>query len=160
MTGGGIKPSEGKFIFHASQMPEFVPKSQQWDEWKERLEIHFAEIGATEEPVQRSTLLKAIGTEPYKMLRALCDPEIPAKKTYAELCALLSTHFMPPVILYRERLNFYTANKNSDESVTEWYARCKTLALSCKFGDSLENYVRDKFMTGMANEEKNFRKIG
>lgn len=85
------------------------------------------------------------------MLRALCDPHKPITKTYKELSVILDTHYLPPVIIFRERLNFYTATKNPNESVTAWYARVKQLAFKCKF-DPLDDYIRDRFIIGMANE--------
>lgn len=65
---------------------------------------------------------------------------------------------MPPIIIYRERLYFYTAFKSADETVSHWYARVKSLALKCKFG-SLNDYVRDRFIMGTVNEEKLFDKL-
>lgn len=145
-------------LLRAAEMPEFDPNSHHWNEWKERLEIHFAEIDCEDEKNQKSTLLKSICSESYSLLRALCDPIIPAKKTYAELCDLLDVHYSPPVIIYRERLNFYSATKKSDETVTAWYARVKTLALKCKF-THLDDSVRDRFVVGMASDEKIFDKL-
>lgn len=118
----------------ASHMAEFSPHGHSFTEWKERLEIHFTEIFVKTEPSKKATLLKSIGASAYSLLRALCDPKLPNEKSYSELCTLLEAHFMPPVIIFRERLNFYTATKNVDETVSNWYARVKSLALKCKFG--------------------------
>lgn len=145
-------------IFQASQMTEFSPDNHIFNEWKERLEIHFTDIGVETETSKKATLLKSIGTNAYSLLRAFCDPQKPNDKTYDELCKLLENHYMPPVIIFRERQIFYTASKNYDESVSQWYARVKTLALKCKFND-LEEAVRDRFIMGMANEEKLFEKF-
>lgn len=114
-------------------MCEFSPDSQRFDEWLERLEIYFVDIGVTNEASKRAALLRTIGTEPYSLLKALCDPELPVNKTYDKLCEILNTHYLPPVIIYRERLNFYTASKATNETVSQWFARVKSLALKCKF---------------------------
>lgn len=145
-------------IFQATQMTEFSPENHSFTEWKERLEIHFTDIQVETEASKKATLLKSIGTHAYSLLRALCDPKKPNEKTYDELCTLLEAHFMPPVIIFRERLNFYTASKEFDESVSNWYARVKTLALKCKFSN-LDEAVRDRFILGMANDEKLFEKF-
>lgn len=120
--------------------------------------IHFLENGITEERAQRVTLLKSIGDDAYTLLKALCDPNLPATRTYTELIELLNKHFVPPVIIYRERLNFYSAMKNADETVSQWYARVKSLALKCKF-NNLNDYIRDRFVMGLVNEEKIFDKL-
>lgn len=145
-------------VFQATQMPDFDSNSCKWNEWLERLEIHFVEIGATEDNIKVSTLLKMIGSEPYTLLRALCDPVLPAKKSYKELCDLLNTHYLPPVIVFRERVTFYAARKEPSESVTAWYARVKSLALLCKFSN-LDQHICDKFVVGLATDEKIFDKL-
>ncbi|XP_055913225.1 uncharacterized protein K02A2.6-like [Eupeodes corollae] len=157
-NGDTSKTEQNMTIFQASQMTEFSPETDSFTEWKERLEIHFTDIDVTLESSKKATLLKSIGTHAYSLLRALCDPKRPSDKKYDELCTLLEEHFMPPVMIYRERLNFYTASKNSDESVNSWYARVKTLALKCKFAN-LDEAVRDRFIMGMANNEKLFEKF-
>lgn len=159
-NGSGNENRSKLTVLRSSQMPEFQPNLHKWSEWKERLEIHFAEIGCDDdnEGGKKATLLKSICSESYSLLRALCDPLLPATKKYDDLCAILDAHYSPPVIIYRERLNFYRATKNNGESVTAWYARVKTLAIKCKFA-RLEDCVRDKFVCGMAAEERIFDKL-
>lgn len=141
-----------------AHMQEFNPKVVEWVEWKERLEVHFMEIACEDENAKAATLLRALANEPYSLLRALCDPDLPSKKTYEELCTILDRHFLPPVIIYRERLHFYSATKSPTETVTAWYARVKKLAVKCKF-NPLEEFLRDRFVIGMAAEEKIFEKL-
>lgn len=145
-------------LLRASQMPEFDANSHKWQEWNERLEIHFAEIDCIEEAAQKATLLKSINAESYSLLRALCDPDLPVKKSYKQLCDMMNTHYSPPTIIFRERHNFYAATKSAEENVTAWYARVKQLALKCKFGH-LDDSVRDKFIDGLSNDEKIFDKL-
>lgn len=158
-SGGSSSNGEQKMtIVQPTQMPEFSPNVSPWNEWKERLEIHFCEIDATEDRAKKTTLLKSIGNEAYSLVRTLCDPKLPTEKTYVELCDILEQHYMPPVIIFRERHNFYAATKESDESVTNWYARVKHLALKCKF-KNLDEAVRDRFIVGLSIEEKIFEKL-
>lgn len=136
MTGDNVKENSNEpkmTFFQATQMTEFSPENHSFTEWKERLDIHLTEINSETESSKKAALLKCIGTHAYSLLRALCDPKKPNEMTYDELCNLLEEHFMPPVIVFRERINFYNASKNSDETVSNWYARVKTLALKCKF---------------------------
>lgn len=48
--------------------------------------------------------------------------------------------------------------KRSDETVSQWYARVKSLALKCKFS-ALDEYVRDRFIIGMVDNDKLFDKM-
>lgn len=76
-------------VFHTSQMPEFNPNVHKWAEWKERLQIHFEDIACEGEKSKAATLLKSIGTEPYALLRALCDPEKPNTAEHEELHTII-----------------------------------------------------------------------
>lgn len=129
----GSGAADKRMTVFQTQMSEFSPGSQQFNEWLERLEIYFVDIRETLESAKRATLLRTIGIEPYSILKAICDPELPVNKSYDKLCEMLDTHNMSPVNIYRERLNFYIASKGTDETVSQWYARVKALALKCKF---------------------------
>lgn len=145
-------PSGTVTIYHPSNIPQFSPRNESWVLWKEKLEIHFAEINCTEENAKKTTLLKAIGPTPYETLHNLCSPASPVSKTYKELCRLLETHYTPPTIIFRERKNFHNAVQAEGETVSEWHARVKKLALSCRFGDTLSAFVLDRFIMGINNK--------
>lgn len=132
-------------IVQASSMAEFNIH-ENWILWHQRLEMHFTEIGCTAEPSKISTLLKTIGSEAYSIVHSLCSPEVPSTKSYQQLCDILKQQFTPPVIVYQERKNFYTAQMAPNETVASWFARVKKLAIDCKFGAQLEAAVKDKFI--------------
>ncbi|XP_017467286.1 PREDICTED: uncharacterized protein K02A2.6-like [Rhagoletis zephyria] len=98
---------------------EFRPSMDNWSNWKELLDSHFIETSCVEEKIKTSILLKAVGLEAYGLLRDLCDPTLPASKTYGELCTLLERHYAKPVVIYRERRKFFEATKGETESVAQ-----------------------------------------
>ncbi|XP_037805897.1 uncharacterized protein K02A2.6-like [Lucilia sericata] len=132
----------------ATGIREFRTGVDRWSHWQEVLDSHFVEAAIEEDRIKTSTLLKAVGLEAYGLLRELCFPDLPAKKKYNELCGMLNQYYSPPVIIFRERRNFFDAKKKSDESVAVWYARLKKLAMECKFGSQLQQFVLNKFVTG------------
>lgn len=138
-------------IIHTTNMPEFSI-NENWNLWHERLELHFVEIGCTTDNGKISTLLKHIGSEAYGILHSICSPDLPSSKSYRDLCDILSQHFTPPVIVFRERKNFYSAKKTDDETVAAWFARVKKLSLNCKFGTSLDRIVLDKFIVELPSK--------
>lgn len=144
-------------LFQSSAIPQFVPQSEPWALWKEKLEIHFCEIGCTEENKKKAILLKSIGSSPYAVLHSLCSPVSPVERTYKEICGILKSQYTPPVIVFRERKNFHMATKREEESISEWYARVKQLSLNCKFGQQLEQFVLNQFIMGLP--ERMFEKI-
>lgn len=137
-------------VFQTSNVSEFNPSVESWSVWKERLEIHFCEINCTDDNVRKSILLKAVGAVAYNVLHSLCSPDSPVTKKYEELCEILDTQYTPPTIVFSERKKFHVATKN--ESVAEWYARVKSLALNCKFGTHLEAFVLNQFVMGLPSQ--------
>lgn len=150
-AAGSSKGNTVTFLQTAS-IPEFSPDKETWYIWKEKLDIHFCELNCTEENSKKAVLLKSIGAEPYSVLHSLCSPESPVSKTYNELCDILSTQYTPPTIVFHERKKFHSSKKYDAETVAEWFARVKKLALNCKFGEHLEAFVLDQFIIGLPSE--------
>lgn len=94
-------------------------------------------------------LFTTIGEEAYKTLRDLCDPVLPKDKSYEQLCECLKRPFSPRISVFKERKNFYELKQYTNETVSQWYARIKKSAVNCKFGVSLEDRLKDKFVTGL-----------
>lgn len=138
-------------VLQASGVPEYNG-SINWQIWREQLEIHFNEIKCEDEKAKKSTLLKSLGSETYSVLRSICHPELPASKAFAELCTILENHFTPPTIVFRERKIFHSAKKEDDETINQWFARIKKLALLCKFGDHLDAMILDQFIIGLPSK--------
>uniref|UniRef100_A0A1I8NUH0 CCHC-type domain-containing protein n=1 Tax=Stomoxys calcitrans TaxID=35570 RepID=A0A1I8NUH0_STOCA len=135
-------------VLQTSGVPEFNDNIN-WQVWKEQLEIHFGEIKCEDDSGKKTTLLKSIGSQTYSVLRSICDPDLPVSKTFDELCKILDDHFTPPTIIFRERKSFHSAAKKDEETISQWYARVKKLALQCKFGSHLDAMVLDQFVIGL-----------
>ncbi|XP_075150408.1 uncharacterized protein LOC142224514 [Haematobia irritans] len=136
-------------VFQTSNVPEFTPSVESWQVWKEKLDIHFCEVNCVDDNAKKAILLKSIGPAAYNILHSLCSPDPPVTKAYKELCEILGVHFTPPVIVFKERKEFHLSVKSDGETVAEWYARVKRLALNCKFGDNLEAFVLNQFVVGL-----------
>lgn len=138
-------------------MAEFNPEEEKWIVFKEKLELYVQEIGCSSEQTKKAIILRTIGTSPYNLLHSLCSPSSPATKSFQELCDILETHYTPPTIKYQERRTFYCAVRGEAESVSDWYAKVKRLAIKCKFGETLDAFVLDKFVIGLP--EKIFSRL-
>ena len=144
-------------VYQATTLAEFSPQIEVWQLWKEKLDIHFCEINCTDDNVKKAILQKSIGAAPYAVVHSLCSPESPVSKTYKHLCDILETHYTPPSIIFRERKLFHCARKEDNETISEWYARTKKLALNCKFGEHLNAFLLDRFVMGLP--DKIFEKL-
>lgn len=57
--------------------------------------------------------------------------------------------FAPRVSVFEERIKFYDVKQVEKGTVNEWFARIKNKAINCKFGARLDDYIKDKFVTGL-----------
>ena len=128
---------------------EFNPEFEDWQVYSEKLEQYFQANKISDSKIQVATLLSLVGTATYKLLRDLSYPKLPKDKSYEELNILMTDQFSPVVSVWRERIRFYIAHQNERESVSEWYARVRNLAVNCKFGEQLTSILRDKFVCGL-----------
>ncbi|KAJ8933974.1 hypothetical protein NQ314_013665 [Rhamnusium bicolor] len=128
---------------------EFNGMSDDWVVYSERLEQYFFANKIEEAKVKVATLISLIGDPTYKLLRDLCHPSLPKDKNYEELSDLLKKQFSPQVSKWRERIKFYEAKQKLSETISEWYARIKNLAVNCEFGTSLETILKDRLVSGL-----------
>ncbi|XP_074039987.1 uncharacterized protein [Leptinotarsa decemlineata] len=119
----------------------------------ERLKQFFIANNITEEKRKKAILLNTLSEKCYILLRNLCVPNLPEDKPFEDLCNLLSEHLAPVKSLFAERLKFYTASRETSESVADWEAKIKKLASNCQFGDELGTVMRDIFVIGI-NDSK------
>ena len=85
----------------------------------------------------------------YTLLRGLVSPAKPEEKT---LCGLLKKHFDPEPVVIAERFQFYQRTQGSGESVSEFLASLRKLAIRCKFGTFLAEALRDRLVCGLNSE--------
>ena len=65
---------------------------------------------------------------------------------------VLTLHFQPRRLVIAERFHFHRHVRAVDESVAKFDAALQKLATSCKFGGTLEETLRDRFVCGLCNE--------
>ncbi|KAJ8914042.1 hypothetical protein NQ315_017561, partial [Exocentrus adspersus] len=129
------------------KVPEYNV-SEDFSLYLERLEQYFI-ANFIDEDRRVAVLLTVIGPQTYKILRDLCDPILPKNKAYTDLCSLLKKQFSPQISVFRKRIEFYEARQKQGETINEWYARMKNLAVNCNFGNLLEPILKDKLVTGL-----------
>ncbi|XP_050507436.1 uncharacterized protein K02A2.6-like, partial [Diabrotica virgifera virgifera] len=119
-----------------------------WNIYQERLEQYFL-ANYVENDRMVPVLLTIIGDKAYEILKGLCDPVLPKNKTFDELCILLQKQFTKKVSVFKERIEFYSLRQAEKESVADFYVRIKNKAIDCKFGTTLNNVLKDKFVCGV-----------
>ncbi|XP_044757743.1 uncharacterized protein LOC123315904 [Coccinella septempunctata] len=86
--------------------------------------------------------------ESYKLIFNMCSPDVPELKTFDMLISLLDKHFIPRKSVLAERFKFFDSKKGNNETIKDWAARVRSLAVSCEFGKELDICLRDRFVCG------------
>ncbi len=89
----------------------------------------------------------------YKLLRSqVPDSKFDAEGvTYASLVELIQSHYTKKQSIIVHRFNFNCRSRKIDESIAEYIAALRELALTCKFEmkELLEGMIRDHFVSAV-----------
>ncbi|XP_073964407.1 uncharacterized protein [Choristoneura fumiferana] len=102
-------------------------------------------------------LITVVGDETYSLMCDLCSPALPETKKYEELVSLVQEHLEPKRSEIAERHLFRLRRQRPDETLMEYLQALKHLAATCNFGkcdtcSTLEENLRDQFVSGLAND--------
>lgn len=116
---------------------EFVPEVENVAAYLERLQLYITANSISEEKTV-SVLLTVVGPKVYSLLRSLVAPALPQEKSFEELVECLKEHFSPKPIVIAERFRFYRRSQRGHETVAEFVADLRRLAINCEFGAFLD----------------------
>ncbi|KAL4719127.1 hypothetical protein ACJJTC_003733 [Scirpophaga incertulas] len=114
----------------------------------ERLEQHFI-ASNVDKTRQVPILLISIAEDVYKTLKSIMYPTLPKEKSLSELQLALKLRYQARVSQFRKRILFDKLHQTEGECVNRWYQRIKETAADCQFETTLEERIKDKFVTGM-----------
>ena len=95
--------------------------------------------------------LTVIGSDTYTLLRNLLAPVSPSTKTVEELFETLKEHLKPQPIVIAERNKFCCRDQKENETISDYIALLRKLALNCNFREFLDETLRDRFVCGLIN---------
>ena len=125
-------------------------KDKEWQLYVDRLEQFFAANGIANEK-KVPLMLSVIGAETYRLLNDLFFPAKPKTKTFKELVECLEKHFSPPTIKIAERFKLLKRVQREDETISEYAAILRKLAVTCQYGTFLDDALTQCFVCGLAN---------
>ena len=76
----------------------------------------------------------------------------PATKSYAEISEALRSHYEPQRAVIAELFHFHKRDQNAGETITDYDAALRKLAIHCQFGETLEDTLRDRLVCGLRHE--------
>ncbi|KAL5487308.1 hypothetical protein EMCRGX_G019895 [Ephydatia muelleri] len=134
------------------KIQEFEPGNESMSAYLERVELFMAANAIAEER-KVTVFLSTVGPKTYGLLRNLVAPSKPQDKSMLELTAVLKKHFEPKPIVIAERFYFHRRNQAVGESIAEYVAELRRLAMNCKFGAYLDEAMRDRLVCGLRDED-------
>ena len=90
--------------------------------------------------------LSSIGASTYTLLNDLLAPISPGKKSFEEISTALCNHFEPKQLVRAELFDFHKCEQIVGETIADFDAALRKLAIYCQFGDTLEEILRDRFV--------------
>ena len=119
-----------------------------WNLYRASLEDYFESEDINDDLIKTSTLISKIGKDAYQTMRDLCEPMLPNRKTYKELCEIMEKHYSE-ISVFKKRRHFHTLKQLSTDTISQWFSRVKEGAAQCNFGEQLDDRIKDQFVTGM-----------
>ena len=134
---------------------EFNAAMEDWISYTERLEQYFTAngIGADQAEKRRAILLSVCGPTAYQLIRNLVSPAKPTEKSFAQLVELVREHQQPTPSFIVQRFNFHMRVQKPNETISEFVAQLRKLSEHCRFGDQLEEMLRDRLVCGCRNKQ-------
>ena len=135
----------------------FELSSDDWRLYAQRFEHFLLANGIEDDSKRRHLLLALIGNSTFKLLTNLVAPKKPGELSYKEICEQLEKHFSPKPVKIAERFHFYNRRQHSEETVAEYLAELRKLAINCEFGNFLEDALCDRLVCGLKDEATQWR---
>ncbi len=132
-------------------LEEFRPESDSIRAYLERATLYFQANNIGDDK-RVPILLSSIGASTYALLRYLAAPNAPGTLTFGRLSEVLTAHFEPKRLVIAERFYFHKRIQAVGESIAEFDAALRKLAIHCEFGTTLEESLRDRFVCGLQHE--------
>ena len=139
------------------QFENFNPSKEQWDSWSRRFDqwllLSSFSTGENADAKKRAAFCTYIGSETFTLLCSLCAPEKPEESDYKTLKEKLDRQFGVKKLVLAERFRFYSYKQSKTQSLTDYVAELRKLALTCDWNEAqLADNLRDKFVMGLYNE--------
>ena len=97
-------------------------------------------------------LLSSIGPMIYSLICHLAAPENPKALTLPAVAQLVKDHFEPKRLIISEQFTFHRRNQRPGETIAEYDAALRKLAVTCEFEAYLEEALWDRFICGLCNK--------
>ena len=139
-----------QMAFSVGRIAHYDANLEDFDQYCARVDLYFKANEITGDKLVPA-FLTLVGPKVYTLAKNLLSPKDPATCKLNEIKEALKSHYKPKVILIYERYKFHSRAQKPNESVADFVAALKELAHTCQFGTTLNETLRDRFVTGLSN---------
>ena len=132
---------------------EFNPLEENISDYLDRVGFYLEANGVALDSKKRAVLLTVIGPQQFRLLKDLTAPISPGVKSFTELCLILKKHHSPAPPKFLCRAKFDQRTRLPNESISAFVAALRHLSEYCEFGESLNERLCEKFVTGVNHVE-------
>ncbi|XP_073827384.1 uncharacterized protein [Musca autumnalis] len=136
----------------------FEPKTENFQTYKERLELHLQLKGVFDDKATcAKLLLQYIGSPVYSTLSTLAAPRNVSDLKYDEIIQFLTSHFCPKKNILVEQHKFLCEIQNENQTISEFVAILQQRASACMFvcqckKSVAEIFLRSQFIRGLRDD--------
>ena len=131
--------------------PSFNPNTEVFDTYVLRFEFYFIARGF-EEKLKAANFLSTLDGKSFTLALNLLHPKRIQDASYAEIVAVLTTHYKPKLLILYERFQFNSRVQRASESISDFLAALRDLARTCSYGSALDDMLRDRFVVGLKDQ--------
>ncbi|MCG8048362.1 MAG: DDE-type integrase/transposase/recombinase [Candidatus Thiodiazotropha taylori] len=117
---------------------------QRWTAWLKSFHYFATGSGVTEKTQKRALLLHMVGPNVQEIFETL--PDRGGNGDFDKAVDALNLHFKPKANVPYERHVFRQSSQKEDETVEQFATRLRKLALTCEFGDTKDDAIRDQII--------------
>ena len=132
---------------------EFNQTEENINDYLDRLDFYLEANNVSASEKKRAILLSVVGPQQFRLLKDLAAPSKPAEKSFQELCKLLKDHHAPSPPKFLSRAKFDARKRQPGESIANFVAALRHLSEHCEFGETLNDRLCEKFVTGLNNSD-------
>ncbi|KAK3795685.1 hypothetical protein RRG08_041690 [Elysia crispata] len=134
-------------------MDEFNQTEENINDYLDRLDFYLEANNVSAPEKKRAILLSVVGPQQFRLLKDLAAPSKPAEKSFQELCKLLKDHHAPLPPKFLSRAKFDARTRQPGESIANFVVALRHLSEHCEFGETLNDRLCEKFVTGLNNSD-------
>ena len=126
---------------------------EDWASYCERVEQYFIANGISNADRKRPILLSVCGPATFKLIRSLIAPDKPSDKSFEQIVKAVSDHLCPKPSSILQCFYFNSCVQKESESIAQFVAELRRLAVHCEFEGTLEIMLRDRLVCGVRDPQ-------